>query len=81
MPIIKSAQKKVRKDKTRTVKNIAYVKAYKDTFKKLNKKPKNIKELISRYYSQIDKAVKNKIIHKNKGNRLKSAVKKFIPSK
>ncbi|MCL4363945.1 30S ribosomal protein S20 [Patescibacteria group bacterium] len=81
MPIIKSAKKKVRKDKKRTERNNLYTEAYKETLKKLKKGGKNVKELVKKYYSQVDKAVKRKIIHKNKGNRLKAKVKKFITSK
>lgn len=77
MPITKSAKKKVRQDKKRTIKNLKYIKAYKETLKKIKKGGSNIKDLIKKYYSQIDKAVKRKIIHKNKGSRLKSKVKKF----
>lgn len=78
MPIIKSAKKKMRKDRKKTVKNQVYVKNYKETLKKIKKGGKNAKELIKKYYSQIDKAVKRNVIHKNKGNRLKSRVSKFL---
>ena len=72
----------MRKDKVKTKKNIVYIEAYKETFKKLKKGGKQTSELVKKYYSQIDKAVKNNIIHKNKGNRMKSKVKKFLkPSK
>ncbi len=81
MPIIKSAKKKVRKDKKRTAENLVYVKAFRATLKEMKKGGKNVKELVKRYYSQIDKAVKNNVIHKNKGNRLKSKVKKLSSSK
>ncbi|PIQ72804.1 30S ribosomal protein S20 [Candidatus Roizmanbacteria bacterium CG_4_10_14_0_2_um_filter_36_35] len=81
MPIIKSAKKKMRKDKKKTLKNLVYIKAYKETLKKLKKGGKNTKELISRFYSQVDKAVKSRIIHKNKGSRLKSKIRKLKNSK
>lgn len=81
MPIIKSAIKKVRKDKKRTVVNFLYVKAYRDTFKKIKKGGSGVKKLISLYYSQIDKAVKHKVIHKNKGIRLKSRVGRKLSKK
>jgi len=81
MPIIKSAKKKVKKDKKRTIKNLEYIKAYRETLKKIKKGGKDVKDLIKKYYSQVDKAVKKKIIHKNKGNRLKSKVKKFKSAK
>ncbi|KKQ23590.1 MAG: 30S ribosomal protein S20 [Candidatus Roizmanbacteria bacterium GW2011_GWC2_37_13] len=71
----------MRKDKKKTSKNLVYIKAYKDTLNSLKRGGKNTKELISRFYSQVDKAVKNKIIHKNKGDRLKSKVRKFKTSK
>jgi len=81
MPIIKSAKKKMRKDKKRTVKNALYVASYKATLKKLKKGGKDVSQLIKKYYSQIDKAVKEKVIHKNKGNRMKSKVGKFVSKK
>jgi Ribosomal protein S20. len=78
MPIIKSAIKKVRKDKKRTAQNLNYLKAIKELFKKIKKGSKDKMELIKAYYSKIDKAVKKKVIHKNKGARLKSKVSKFL---
>lgn len=81
MPIIKSAKKKVRKDKKRTVKNASYVTAYKETLKKMKKGGSNLKSLISKFYSQVDKAVRERVIHKNKANRLKAKVGKFASKK
>lgn len=82
MPIIKSAIKKVRKDKKRRKQNLFYINSYKKIFNQIKKTFKkgseNISELIKKYYSVVDKAVKKNVIHKNKGNRLKSKVKKFI---
>lgn len=74
MPIIKSAIKKVRKDKKRTKVNDLYVEAYKKTLKKIRLGGSDVKKLISLFYSQIDKAVKHHVIHKNKATRLKSRV-------
>ena len=71
----------MRKDKKKTTKNLAYVKAYKETLKQLKKGGKNAKELVSRFYSQVDKAVKNRVIHKNKGDRLKSKIRKLKTAK
>lgn len=79
MPIIKSAIKKVRKDKKRTIKNQKAIAAYKETLKKLKKGP--TKALISKFYSQVDRAVKTKIIHKNKGSRLKAGAAKLARKK
>jgi small subunit ribosomal protein S20 len=78
MPIIKSAIKKVRKDKKRTIANSLYIKAYIGTLKKIKKGGKDVKKLINLFYSQIDKAVKHKVIHKNKAIRLKSRISKRL---
>lgn len=74
MPIIKSAIKKVRKDKKRTLVNSLYIKAYQQTLKKIKKGEGDVKKLVSLLYSQVDKAVKHKVIHKNKATRIKSRV-------
>lgn len=81
MPIIKSAIKKVRKDKKRTKVNTLYVKAYQTTLKKIKKGGSDVKKLISLFYSQVDKAVKHHVIHKNKAIRLKSRVSKKLSVK
>jgi small subunit ribosomal protein S20 len=74
MPIIKSAIKKLRKDKKRTAQN----KAIKRKFKALVKKAlaEATLENINLAISAIDKAVKKKVIHKNKAARIKSKVMK-----
>lgn len=68
----------MRKDKKRTRKNTAYVTAYKNALKQLNKGEGDVKKLASHVFSQIDKAVKRKIIHRNKASRLKSRINKFL---
>lgn len=82
MPVTKSAIKKLRKDRKRTKENKKYVFLYEKIFDQIKRAFKkggeNIADLISKYYSAVDKAVKRKIIHKNKGDRLKSKVKKFL---
>ncbi|MGB9882934.1 MAG: 30S ribosomal protein S20 [Microgenomates group bacterium] len=85
MPITKSAIKKMKKDKKRKKANLVYLNSIKKIFNQLKKAvakgTKDISELIKKYYSVIDKAAKRKIIHKNKANRLKSKVKKFLKTK
>lgn len=81
MPIIKSAIKKVRKDKKRTKVNDLYTKAYQATLKKIRKGGADVKKLTSLLYSQIDKAVKHNVIQKNKAIRLKSRATKKISKK
>ncbi len=65
MPLIKSAKKKLRQDKKRTVANATYKKKYKVAMKKVTGS-------LTKVYSAIDKAAKKGIIHKNKAARLKS---------
>ncbi len=74
MPIIKSAKKKLRQDKKRTKRNKKYELAYKKAIDEVKKHKKGVKaaDLLKKAYRAIDKAIKQKIIHKNKGSRLKS---------
>lgn len=74
MPIIKSAIKKVRKDKTRTARNQKRSIVIKALLKKA-KKSKSAKD-IQAAFSALDKAVKVKLIHPNKSARLKSRLTK-----
>ena len=74
MPLIKSAIKKLRKDKKRAAHNLALKRRYKELIKKALREPteKNKKAAVS----AIDKAAKRNVIHKNKAARLKSRVMK-----
>lgn len=74
MPIIKSAIKKVRKDKARTERNQKRGLNLKSLIKKTRKEKsdKNLKAV----FSALDKAVKVNLIHKNKAARLKSRLTK-----
>ena len=74
MPIIKSAIKKVRKDKTRTARNAARKSVIKTLLKKarISKSAKDIQAV----FSALDKAAKVKLIHPNKAARLKSRLTK-----
>jgi small subunit ribosomal protein S20 len=81
MPLIKSAKKKMRKDRKRTAGNALYIKSYKDIINKIKKGGSNINKLLSQFYSRVDKAVKRKVIHKNKGDRLKSRINKLLKKK
>lgn len=74
MPIIRSAIKKVRKDKLRTTRNKKRETALKTLLKKarLEKSAKNL----SAVFSALDKAAKVHLIHPNKAARLKSRLTK-----
>ncbi len=74
MPIIRSAIKKVRKDKVRTTRNKKRETSLKLAIKKarITKTPKTLQAA----FSALDKAVKVHLIHPNKAARLKSRLSK-----
>lgn len=76
MPLIRSAKKKMRQDKKRTLLNKKFAGAYKKLVDKVRKHKKGQKpaDLLKKAYQAIDKAAKKKIIHKNKAARLKGMV-------
>lgn len=76
MPIIKSAIKKVRKDKVRTARNQKRELALKFLIKKVRKDKKA--ENLQAVFSALDKAAKVHLIHPNKSARLKSRLSKLI---
>ena len=79
MANIKSAQKKVRKDKARTKRNNTYRSSIDKSIKTIGKSKDKagIGALIQKAFSLIDKAAKTKVIHKNKAARLKSRVSRL----
>ena len=79
MPIIRSAIKKVRKDKTRTIRNKKRELNLKSLVKKARaeKSAKNLQAA----FSALDKAAKVHLIHPNKAARLKSRLSKVTPKK
>ncbi len=76
MPIIKSAIKKMRKDKTRTERNRQRKTKVEIALKTVKRKPtpKNL----SQAFSSLDKAVKVNLIHKNRASRLKSKLSSLL---
>lgn len=79
MPIIKSATKKVRKDKTRTALNKKRGSELKRLLKSARKKPEA--KNLSAAFSALDKAAKVNLIHKNKVARLKSSLSRIATAK
>lgn len=79
MPVIKSAVKKLRKDKKRELVNKKIRNSLK-TVVKIALKTKTVQSVNSAIKT-IDKATKNKIIHKNKAARLKSRLSKLVAKK
>lgn len=76
MPVIKSAKKKLRQDKKRTLQNKRIENLLKEIVKKAQKNPSD--ENIKKAISVVDKAIKKKIIHKNKGARIKSSLSRLL---
>ncbi|HLD26921.1 MAG TPA: 30S ribosomal protein S20 [Patescibacteria group bacterium] len=72
MPIIKSAKKKLKQDRKKSINNAHYAHAYKQIIKKVKKGDKKIS--LKSVYSIIDKAAQKKIIHAHKAQRLKSQI-------
>ena len=85
MPNLKTAKKNLRKTKKRTALN----KQYKNKIDYLIRKikngvkegAKNLQELLKNLYKAVDKASKEKVIHKNKASRIKSKMAKLIKNK
>lgn len=76
MPIIKSAKKKLRKDKKRTAQNQTRKNKLKEIVKKAIKNPSE--KIIREAASIVDKATKRNILHKNKASRIKSRLAKLL---
>lgn len=81
MPNIKSAKKKMRQDVKRKKNNAVYETKVKTVMKDIAKSKKVSAKNVSEAYSKIDKAVKQKIIHKNKAARLKAKASSFLSKK
>jgi len=83
MPIIKSAIKRVRQQKTRTVRNSARKRLSKETLKQFMEliaagKIAEAAKLFPKLQKSIDLLVKNNLWHKNKAARQKSSLSKLI---
>ena len=79
MPVTKSARKKLKKDRARTVENKKIENLFKSAIKKGQKN--KTEKLVIQAIKMIDKAAKKNIIHKNKASRLKSKISKLIRKK
>lgn len=77
MPVIKSAIKKLRKDRRLEAHNDDFRKKMRDTLRHAEKEGANLKNL-QEAYSIIDKAAKKNLIHANKAAHLKADIAKMI---
>jgi len=83
MPITKSAQKALRQNKRRRVRNVKQSRSLKDEIKSLKKfvaakDKKGAGEALPKVYKALDKAAKTNLIKKNTSWRLKSRLTKSV---
>lgn len=79
MPVIKSAIKKLRRDRKREKENEAFISRMENAVRKARKSKS--KKDVSGAFSLLDKALKKHLIHKNKAARLKSGISKADSTK
>ncbi len=79
MPVIKSAKKKLRKDRKREIVNKNLKNLLKKNIKLAEKNPSEAS--IRKAIKIIDKTAKKNIIHKNKAARIKSKLAKLLAGK
>lgn len=75
MPVIKSAIKKLRKDKKREAHNAAFRDLMGQAIKAVKRETNTTN--LSHAFSLIDKAAKKHLLHKNKAARMKSGLSKL----
>ncbi len=76
MPVIKSAVKKLRQNKTKAAFNLVKKKQLKKVLDNYRKKPSA--KALSEVFSILDKSGKSRVLHKNKVARLKSRLSKKV---
>jgi|GEM_PF-221384 len=79
MPVIKGSKKALRRDRRRTIINKKVREAYKEAVRLARQKP--TPENLQKAYSELDRAAKKNVIHKNKAARLKSRLAKLLVKK
>jgi len=76
MPVSKQAEKKLRHDKIRSAYTAKKRELLRDQIKSFRKSPSQ--KSLPGVFQILDKAVKTNLIHKNKGDRLKSRLSKLL---
>lgn len=76
----RSAEKRIRQNKTRRERNRYYLKTTRTFIKKLRetKKKSEAQELLQKVTSMLDKLAKKNVIHKNKAANNKSKLTKYV---
>ncbi len=76
MPVTKSAQGALKQQQRRLQENKRTKRLYKEAIKEFKKNPEE--KNLARVFSQIDRAAKKNVIHKNKAARLKAQFSKLV---
>lgn len=76
MPVTKSAEKALRRDRRRKVVNLRIKRKIKAALKSARLQP--TRKNLSAAYSALDRAAKKHVIHKNKAARLKSRLMRVV---
>ncbi|MFZ1721644.1 MAG: 30S ribosomal protein S20 [Microgenomates group bacterium] len=76
MPILKNAKKALRASKRKTEVNSAVKAKMRSSVRKMQSSP--AVEMLKDSFSNIDRAVKQNIIHRNKAARMKSSLSKLV---
>lgn len=80
MPIIQSAKKRVRQAKKATIRNVKTKRSYRSAVKEFeslaSSSPKKAADALNQAQSEIDKAVKKGVLHKNTAARKKQQLAK-----
>ncbi|MBI2268003.1 MAG: 30S ribosomal protein S20 [Candidatus Blackburnbacteria bacterium] len=79
MPIIKSAKKALRQSKRNRKANERRKSQTREAVSSFRKDPTS--SLLKKAFSALDRAVDNRVIHKNKASRLKSNLSKLLSLK
>ncbi len=79
MPVTVGALRKLRADKQKAAVNVRIRAALREAVSGMRRKPTEKK--ISELFSRLDRAVKGKVIHKNKAARLKSRLVALVKKK
>jgi len=76
----KSAEKRIRQTKTRTLRNRYAAKTMRNALKKirLSEDKEEVRTLFPKVCAMLDKLAKRNIIHKNKAGNLKSKIAKRV---
>lgn len=82
MPNIASAKKALRVSKRRQKVNVRVSSKFKEAGKELKvkaqKNSKTLKKQLDSVYSKVDSAIKKGVLHKKKGNRIKSRMAALV---